>query len=163
MGVSSSTLGQLVTEEFSRLSNGKQYLNLDEILQFHVDVGVNVDLESLAVLFDLDQCVFNLPLRNNERLWLCPSVPLRLSSILSPSLQVSLATFLSHSLLFLPTLCRTEASRPSFRAQLDLLSLLSLGLTGRTSCLARVWHMLRGPSPNSCVIAPTLFTLREAD
>jgi hypothetical protein len=55
MGVSASTLGQLVTEEFNRLANNNQYLILDEILQFRVDLGLNIDLESVALLFDLDR------------------------------------------------------------------------------------------------------------
>ena len=56
MGVSASTLSQLITEEFNRLSNGNNYLTLDEILQFRVNLGLNIDVESLAVLFDLDRC-----------------------------------------------------------------------------------------------------------
>jgi hypothetical protein len=56
MGVSASTLMQLITEEFTRLSNGNTYLTLDEMLQFRINIGLNIDLESVAVLFDLDRC-----------------------------------------------------------------------------------------------------------
>lgn len=56
MGVSASTLNQLITEEFTRLAEGKSYLTLDEVLQFRVSIGLNIDVESLAVLFDLDRC-----------------------------------------------------------------------------------------------------------
>lgn len=57
MGVSSSTLSQLISEEFHRLAKGNGYLTLDDVLQFRINVGINIDLESIAVLFDLDRRV----------------------------------------------------------------------------------------------------------
>ena len=56
MGLSASTLSQLIADEFSRLANGNAYLILDEMLQFRLNIGLHIDLDSIAVLYDLDRC-----------------------------------------------------------------------------------------------------------
>jgi hypothetical protein len=68
MGVSASTLSQLVTEEFNRLSEGKSYLTLDEVLQVRVNIGLNIDLESPAVLFELDRCATTAKRKEHDTL-----------------------------------------------------------------------------------------------
>lgn len=56
MGVSASTLRQLIKEEFQRVACDKSYLTLDEIQQYHIrNLGADVDPEHIGVLFDLDR------------------------------------------------------------------------------------------------------------
>jgi hypothetical protein len=59
MGVSASTLRQLIKEEFQRIAADKNFLTLDEVQQFHIrNLGADIDPEHIGVLFDLDRRVF---------------------------------------------------------------------------------------------------------
>jgi hypothetical protein len=63
MGASSSTLKRLVEEEFTRLSQGRPHIVLDEILEFRLSSGGwVVRTDCIGLLYSVDKCVRSLHL-----------------------------------------------------------------------------------------------------